>query len=193
MMLALVAGAGGLPQVECPSPGTLLGMGVSVGILQQFFQLVGFTLWNIPLAQGSLPFDILFFAGGCLAKQNKWLEKFQEERNCQKLQEAMASKDKAAISQQQEVEDLQGHASVLQAQIEAMQEETIEPDMNAHFDAIRCYIKVERLETAVLLYKELAEEGMPSCSPTCGHLSNACRKRGWTEMANKISADITQG
>lgn len=75
---------------------------------------------------------------------------------------------------------------------ESMQEECMEPDMNAYYDAIRCYIKVERLETAVLLYKELAEEGMPSCSTTCGHLSNACRKRGWTEMAGKISADITR-
>jgi pentatricopeptide repeat protein len=75
---------------------------------------------------------------------------------------------------------------------ESMQEECIEPDMNAYYVAIRCYIKVERLETAVLLYKELAEEGMPSCSTTCGHLSNACRKRGWTEMATKISADITR-
>mmetsp|Transcript_2897 Transcript_2897/g.7991 ORF Transcript_2897/g.7991 Transcript_2897/m.7991 type:complete len:230 (-) Transcript_2897:364-1053(-) len=75
---------------------------------------------------------------------------------------------------------------------ESMQEECLEPDMNAYYVAIRCYIKVERLETAVLLYKELAEEGMPSCSTTCGHLSSACRKRGWTEMANKISADITR-
>jgi pentatricopeptide repeat protein len=75
---------------------------------------------------------------------------------------------------------------------ESMQEECIEPDMNAYYDAIRCYIKVERLETAVSLYKELAEASMPSCSTTCGHLSNACRKRGWTEMARKISADITR-
>jgi pentatricopeptide repeat protein len=74
---------------------------------------------------------------------------------------------------------------------ESMQEECIEPDMNAYYDAIRCYVKVERLETAILLYKELAEASMPSCSVTRRHLSNACRQRGWTEMAEKISADVT--
>jgi pentatricopeptide repeat protein len=74
---------------------------------------------------------------------------------------------------------------------ESMQEECIEPGMNAYYDAIRCYVRVERLETAVLLYKELAEASMPSCSITYRHLSNACRQRGWTEMAEKISADVT--
>jgi len=75
---------------------------------------------------------------------------------------------------------------------ESMQEECIEPDMDAHYDAIRCYIKVERLETAVLLYKELAEASMPTCSVTHRLLSNACRQRGWTEMANQISAGVTR-
>lgn len=75
---------------------------------------------------------------------------------------------------------------------EAMQEEAIEPDMNAHYDAIRCYIKAERLETAVSLYKELAEASMPACSMTYAHLSSACRKRGWTELAKRISEDITR-
>jgi len=75
---------------------------------------------------------------------------------------------------------------------EAMQEETIEPDMNAYFDAIRCYIKVDRLEAAVSLYKELAEASMPACSMTYVRLSNACLKRGWAEMAKRISGDITR-
>merc|ERR1712232_390556 len=35
---------------------------------------------GIPLAEGvgSMPFDVLFFCGGCLAKKNKWLKTFEE-------------------------------------------------------------------------------------------------------------------
>mmetsp|Transcript_69865 Transcript_69865/g.182003 ORF Transcript_69865/g.182003 Transcript_69865/m.182003 type:complete len:230 (-) Transcript_69865:273-962(-) len=72
---------------------------------------------------------------------------------------------------------------------ESMQEDCMEPEMGAYYDAIRCYIKAERLETAVLLHKELVEASMAPCSMTCRHLSSACRQRGWTEMAEKISAD----
>jgi len=75
---------------------------------------------------------------------------------------------------------------------ESAQAERMDPDMNTYYDAIRCYIKVERLETAVSLYKELAEASMPACSMTYAHLSNACRKRGWAKMAARISADITR-
>lgn len=75
---------------------------------------------------------------------------------------------------------------------ESMQAERMDPDMNTYYDAICCYIKVDRLETAVSLYKELAEASMPACSMTYTHLSNACRKRGWTEMATRISEDITR-
>lgn len=75
---------------------------------------------------------------------------------------------------------------------ESMQAERVDPDMNAYYDAIRCYIKVERLETAVSLYKELAAASMPACSVTYARLSSACRKRGWADMAARISEDINR-
>jgi len=75
---------------------------------------------------------------------------------------------------------------------EAGQAERTDPDMSTYYDAIRCYIKVERLEAAVSLYKELADASMPACSTTYAHLRNACRKRGWAQMAARISADITR-
>ncbi|CAK0830794.1 unnamed protein product [Prorocentrum cordatum] len=73
---------------------------------------------------------------------------------------------------------------------ESMQAELMDHDMSAYYDAIRCYVKVERLEAAVALYKELAEASMPACRATYAVLRDACRKRGWAEMASRISRDI---
>lgn len=77
-VFVFLIGVDGVPTVDCPTPRCILCLGAGVGLVQGFFMMLGFTLWGIPLAQGSLPFDILFFAGGCLAKKNQWLPKFQQ-------------------------------------------------------------------------------------------------------------------
>eukprot|EP00928_Gymnodinium_smaydae_P074850 TRINITY_DN5786_c0_g1_i1.p1 TRINITY_DN5786_c0_g1~~TRINITY_DN5786_c0_g1_i1.p1 ORF type:complete len:527 (+),score=82.87 TRINITY_DN5786_c0_g1_i1:38-1582(+) len=76
---ALVFGVDGVPTVACPKPGLILQLGMAVGLLQSYFVIMGFTMFDIPLAFGALPFDILFFFAGCLAKKNKWLEAFQKD------------------------------------------------------------------------------------------------------------------
>jgi len=75
---AVIMGDSELPSIRCPSTCTLLLLGAVVGLVQGLFVKIDFSMWNIPLAQGSMPFDIMFFYGGCLAKKNKWLEDFQE-------------------------------------------------------------------------------------------------------------------
>jgi len=76
----LCMGNAELPTVKCPSPWTLTALGCVMGLVQAFFVWLDFTLWGIPgPCQGSLPFDVLFFCGGCLAKKNKWLDDFQDQ------------------------------------------------------------------------------------------------------------------
>jgi len=56
--------------------------------VQAFFIWLHFTMWDIPgPCQGGLPFDVLFFCGGCLAKKNRWLEDFQDtmQKGCSAL------------------------------------------------------------------------------------------------------------
>eukprot|EP00929_Paragymnodinium_shiwhaense_P088527 TRINITY_DN4884_c0_g1_i2.p1 TRINITY_DN4884_c0_g1~~TRINITY_DN4884_c0_g1_i2.p1 ORF type:complete len:500 (-),score=49.50 TRINITY_DN4884_c0_g1_i2:523-2022(-) len=74
----LIRGVTDVPAVKCPTPGQITLAGLVIGLVQGWFILNGFTLWGMPLAQGSMPFDIAFFIAGCLAKKNRWLEDFQE-------------------------------------------------------------------------------------------------------------------
>ncbi|GMI07477.1 hypothetical protein TrRE_jg7237 [Triparma retinervis] len=61
--------------MSCPSPLKLLCWSVPLSILN--FALIGGlgSFMYMPIAQGSLPFDILFFYGGCIANNNKWLDR----------------------------------------------------------------------------------------------------------------------
>ncbi|GMH81318.1 hypothetical protein TL16_g08892 [Triparma laevis f. inornata] len=59
----------------CPSPFQMLKWTFWLNILQ--FGLIfamGGTFAYMPLTLGSLPFDVMYFYGGCIAKRNKWLE-----------------------------------------------------------------------------------------------------------------------
>ncbi|GMH97635.1 hypothetical protein TrVE_jg9440 [Triparma verrucosa] len=58
-----------------PTPFQMLGWTFGLNILQfVLIALMGGTFAFMPLTLGSLPFDIMYFYGGCIAKRNKWLE-----------------------------------------------------------------------------------------------------------------------
>jgi len=79
MAFVLCMGNAELPTIKCPSPWTLTALGCVMGLVQAFFVWLDFTMWGVPgPCPGSLPFDVLFFCGGCLAKKNRWLEDFQD-------------------------------------------------------------------------------------------------------------------
>jgi len=78
MAFVVCMGTDQLPIVRCPHVAVIMGLGAVLGLVQGLFLVSGLTLWNIPLAMGALPFDILFFCAGCVAKNNKWLEDFQQ-------------------------------------------------------------------------------------------------------------------
>jgi len=68
--------------VLCPAPSlrlrlpalwTLLLVGAVLGVVQGFFLLFSFTLFQTPLAVGGVPFDVIFFYAGCVAARDDWL------------------------------------------------------------------------------------------------------------------------
>ena len=62
--------------MSCPSPLKLLGWSIPLSFLNFLLMLTGLGPFiYMPIAQGSLPFDILFFYGGCIAYNNKWLDR----------------------------------------------------------------------------------------------------------------------
>jgi len=74
---ATVAEAGGTDRYmifDIPSFGMILLTGALLGFIQglQLLFFPGFPL--MPIVWGSLPFDILFYIGGIIARRNKWLE-----------------------------------------------------------------------------------------------------------------------
>jgi len=61
-----------ITDARLPGLCSLYGIGAGVGLLQLVQIAVG--VWPmVPITFGSLPFDILFFVGGVLAKRNDWL------------------------------------------------------------------------------------------------------------------------
>ena len=57
-----------------PSLLVLVGLGATTGVLQALQMLFAPVYIMMPISFGSLPFDVLFFAGGILAAKNKWLD-----------------------------------------------------------------------------------------------------------------------
>ena len=73
-MVAEDGGAGAFVRCELPGPCALLGVGLGLGVLQGV-QMVGASAFPLmPIAWGSLPFDVAFFYAGVLAKRNGWLD-----------------------------------------------------------------------------------------------------------------------
>eukprot|EP01083_Nonionella_stella_P068275 181182_1 len=60
--------------MKCPSLIRLTIYGAILGVIQLIvFILVGGSFIFMPITLGSLPFDIVFFTAGVIAKRNKWL------------------------------------------------------------------------------------------------------------------------
>lgn len=79
------------------------------------------------------------------------------------------------------------------ALFEAMREEGVKPTRFAYHDAVCCSVKLQRLEDAIALYNEMVRSKVSACGSTCQCLSHACRKRGWTDIADQIIEDIARG
>ena len=61
--------------MSCPTPSKMLFWCFFVNILQWIIIILGGgTFAYMPLTFGSLPFDVMYFYGGCIAKRNRWLE-----------------------------------------------------------------------------------------------------------------------
>ena len=77
-VLLVARPAGGTAgHLVCPLPsvGALCAVGFAVGLVQGAqLVLVPASIVFMPTTFGALPFDILFFLGGILARQNKWLD-----------------------------------------------------------------------------------------------------------------------
>ncbi|CAK0864551.1 unnamed protein product, partial [Prorocentrum cordatum] len=79
------------------------------------------------------------------------------------------------------------------ALFESMREEDVKPNRFAYHDAVCCSVKLQRLEDAIALYNEMIRSKVPACGSTCQCLSHACRKRGWTDIADQIIEDLARG
>jgi hypothetical protein len=68
------------PQVSVPMPSAaqILLACAALGAVQGWVLHCNFTFLGVdPQTQGGLPFDVAFFAAGCIAKRSGWLEGFQ--------------------------------------------------------------------------------------------------------------------
>merc|ERR1740138_1063593 len=75
--LAYVLAPGASVKLALPSVLQLAGLGFFLGVLQGIIFVYHYSAqWvNIGVQlQGGLPFDIAFFAAGCIAKRNGWLD-----------------------------------------------------------------------------------------------------------------------
>ncbi|CAK0823983.1 unnamed protein product [Prorocentrum cordatum] len=73
---------------------------------------------------------------------------------------------------------------------QTMQEKGFDPNRYAYHDAIHCCVKARRLGRAVALYREMVSARVPPCDSTSLHLSKACRKNGWTKIADEIAQGL---
>jgi len=61
--------------MSCPTPSKMLLWCFFINILNWIVMIFGGgTFAYMPLTFGSLPFDVMHFYGGCIAKRNRWLE-----------------------------------------------------------------------------------------------------------------------
>jgi len=73
---------------------------------------------------------------------------------------------------------------------DAMRELRLEPDRFAYHHVVNACIKLQRIEYAVEVYKDMVRAKLPPCDNTHVYLSAACRKRGWTTTADQIMKDL---
>jgi pentatricopeptide repeat protein len=74
---------------------------------------------------------------------------------------------------------------------QTMQEKGFAPNRYAYHDVIHCCVKSRRLGKAVTLYREMVNAHVPPCDSTFLHLSKACRKNGWTKIADEIMEGLS--
>jgi pentatricopeptide repeat protein len=79
------------------------------------------------------------------------------------------------------------------ALFESMREAGVKPTRFAYHDAVCCSVKLQKLEEAITLYNEMVRSRVAACGSTCQCLSHACRKRGWTDIADQIIEDMARG
>jgi len=75
---------------------------------------------------------------------------------------------------------------------QTMQEKGLEPNRYAYHDAIHCYVKTRRIGKAVTLYRDMVKAHVRPCDSTLLHLSKACRKNGWTNIADEIMEGLAR-
>jgi len=69
-----------LPQVSLPMPSAaqVISACAALGAVQGWISYCSFSLLNVgPSPCGALPFDVAFFAAGCVAKRSGWMEDIQ--------------------------------------------------------------------------------------------------------------------
>jgi pentatricopeptide repeat domain-containing protein 1 len=75
---------------------------------------------------------------------------------------------------------------------QTMQEKGFQPNRYAYHDVIHCCVKSRRIGKAVTLYREMVKAHVPPCDSTLVHLSKACRKNGWTQIADEITGGLAR-
>jgi len=75
---------------------------------------------------------------------------------------------------------------------ETMRKKCLVPDRYAYHHAIYCCIKLQRMEYAVKLYNDMMQAKVPLCMNTYVLLSEACRKVGWSSLANNLMTDMAE-
>jgi len=70
-----------------------------------------------------------------------------------------------------------------------MRQEDVEPSRHAYHDAVRCCVKLQRLEDAIAVYNNMIRARVLPRDVTCQCLSQACHKRGWFKVADEIAQD----
>ncbi|CAK0891619.1 unnamed protein product [Prorocentrum cordatum] len=73
---------------------------------------------------------------------------------------------------------------------DTMREQHLEPDRFAYHHVINACIKLQRIEYAVELYKDMLQAKLPPCDNTHIYLSAACKKHGWTTTADQVMKDL---
>jgi len=73
---------------------------------------------------------------------------------------------------------------------DTMREQRLEPDRFAYHHAINACVKLQRIEYATELYRDMVRAKLPPCDNTHIYLSAACKKRGWTTTADQIMKDL---
>jgi len=86
--------------------------------------------------------------------------------------------------------NLSNHPKETLAIFETMREQRLDPDRFAYHNVINSCMKLQRIEYAVELYKDMIQAKLPPCDNTHIYLSAACKKQGWASTADQIMKDL---